>query len=103
MSSFDKWGSMDFKMELREKNHIFSLWNIRAGDFDNTLPINSDEEPFIYQASNVKKKCNFSKSPGYIRKIPLNPPLQKGEAVGMPQLIEKLRKNLISYWQTFIY
>ena len=56
MPSFDKWGSMDFKMELREKNHIFSLWNIRAGDFDNTLPVNFDEEPFIYQASNVKKK-----------------------------------------------
>jgi hypothetical protein len=32
----------------------------------------------------------FSKSLGYIRKIPLNPPLQKGEAVGMPELIEKL-------------
>ena len=25
-------------------------------------------------------------------KIPLNPPLQKGEAIGMPELIEKLRK-----------
>jgi len=36
-------------------------------------------------------KCfgNFSKSSIYIRKIPLNPPLQKGEAVGMPGLIEK--------------
>ncbi len=32
----------------------------------------------------------FSKSPGCIRKIPLNPPLQKGEAIGMPGLIEKL-------------
>ena len=32
----------------------------------------------------------FSKSPGYIRKIPLNPPLQKGEAVGMAGLIEML-------------
>ena len=32
----------------------------------------------------------FSKSPGYIRKIPLNPPLQKGEAVEIPALIEML-------------
>ncbi len=39
------------------------------------------------------EKCKFSKSLGYIRKIPLNPPLQKGEAVGMPELIEKLLKN----------
>jgi hypothetical protein len=36
------------------------------------------------------KFCKFSKSPGCIRKIPLNPPLQKGEAVGMPGLIEML-------------
>ena len=28
-------------------------------------------------------------------KIPLNPPLQKGEAVGMPGLIEMLRDTLI--------
>ena len=27
---------------------------------------------------------------GCINKIPLNPPLQKGEAVGMPRLIEML-------------
>jgi hypothetical protein len=33
---------------------------------------------------------NFSISSGYIRKIPLNPPLQKGEAVGVPGLIEML-------------
>jgi hypothetical protein len=33
----------------------------------------------------------FSISSGYIRKIPLNPPLQKGEAVGMPVRIEMLR------------
>jgi hypothetical protein len=26
-------------------------------------------------------------TPGCIRKIPLNPPLQKGEAIGMPGLI----------------
>jgi hypothetical protein len=32
----------------------------------------------------------FSISPACIRKIPLNPPLQKGEAVGMPRLIEML-------------
>ena len=30
--------------------------------------------------------CKVSKSLGCIRKIPLNPPLQKGEAVGMPEL-----------------
>jgi hypothetical protein len=47
---------MDLKMELREKSHIFSPWNIRAGDVDNTLPINSDEELFIYQAINVEKE-----------------------------------------------
>jgi len=39
------------------------------------------------------KEGKFSKSPGYIRKIPINPPLQKGEAVGMPELIEKLPKK----------
>ena len=33
----------------------------------------------------------FLKSPGCIRKIPLNPPLQKGEAIGMPGLIEILQ------------
>ena len=33
----------------------------------------------------------FSKSPGYIRKIPLNPPFQKGEAVGMPELVVLLK------------
>ena len=32
-------------------------------------------------------------SQGCIREIPLNPPLQKGEEVGIPRLIEKLRKN----------
>jgi hypothetical protein len=32
----------------------------------------------------------FSISPACIKKIPLNPPLQKGEEVGMPGLIEKL-------------
>ena len=32
----------------------------------------------------------FSITLGCIRKIPLNPPLQKGEEVGMPGLIEKL-------------
>jgi len=39
------------------------------------------------------KKNSFSISPACIRKIPLNPPLQKGEEVGMPGLIEKLRKR----------
>jgi len=34
----------------------------------------------------------FSKNPDFIRKIPLNPPLQKGEAVGMPGLIKVLQK-----------
>ena len=31
-------------------------------------------------------------SPAFIRKIPLNPPLQKGEEVGMPELFEKLQE-----------
>ena len=34
----------------------------------------------------------FSITPGCIRKIPLNPPLQRG-AVGMPGLIEMLRRT----------
>ncbi len=33
--------------------------------------------------------CKFSINSGCIKKIPLNPPLQKGEAVGMPGLFEK--------------
>jgi len=32
----------------------------------------------------------FSITTGCIRKIPLNPPLQKGEEAGIPRLIEKL-------------
>ncbi len=36
---------------------------------------------------------NFSITPGCVRKIPLNPPLQKGEEVGIPGLIEKLPKG----------
>ena len=38
-----------------------------------------------------------TKNPGCIRKIPLNPPLQKGEAFGMPGLIEMLRLGLFPY------
>jgi hypothetical protein len=34
---------------------------------------------------------NFSKNSGFIRKIPLNTPLQKGEAVGMPEVFERLQ------------
>jgi len=41
------------------------------------------------------KKSKFSISPGCIRKIPLNPPLQKGEAAGMPRLIDMLGKRYI--------
>ncbi len=33
----------------------------------------------------------FSITPGCIRKIPLNPPLQKGKGIGVPGLIEMLR------------
>ena len=32
----------------------------------------------------------FSLNQGYIKKIPLNPPLQKGEVFGMPGFIEML-------------
>ena len=39
---------------------------------------------------NIDELAKFSITPGCIRKIPLNPPLQKGEEVGMPGLIEKL-------------
>ena len=43
-------------------------------------------------------KCRkFSISSGYIRKIPLNPPLQKGEAVGMPGIIEMLQNVSWTY------
>jgi len=41
----------------------------------------------------TSEKRKFSKSLGYIIKIPLNPPFQKGEAVGMPEFIEKLLEN----------
>ena len=38
----------------------------------------------------LKEKIGkFSKNPGCVRKIPLNPPLQKGEAVGLPGRIGK--------------
>jgi hypothetical protein len=40
-----------------------------------------------------RKKSEFSIRPGCIRKIPLNPPLQKGEAAEMPGLIDMLRKR----------
>jgi len=42
----------------------------------------------------IRKNRKFSKSAGRIRKIPLNPPLQKGEAGGMPEFIEKRPFNL---------
>jgi len=32
-----------------------------------------------------------------VKKIPLNPPLQKGEEVGRPELIERLRKKHTKY------
>jgi hypothetical protein len=43
--------------------------------------------------SKAKEKGKFSISPACIRKIPLNPPLQKGKEVGMPGLIENLQKK----------
>jgi hypothetical protein len=43
-----------------------------------------------------EEKSKFSIRPGCIRKIPLNPPLQKGEAVGMRGLIDMLRKRQIT-------
>ena len=42
--------------------------------------------------------CKFSMNSGCINKIPLNPPLQKGEAIGMSALIEILR--LIEVYHT---
>jgi hypothetical protein len=41
---------------------------------------------------------NFAINLGCINKIPLNPPLQKGEAVGMLGLIEMLQKTLSAAW-----
>ena len=35
-------------------------------------------------------KVGFQKVRAILEKIPLNPPLQKGEVVGMPRLIEML-------------
>jgi len=39
------------------------------------------------------KVSKYSISQGCIREIPLNPPLQKVEEVGMSRLIEKLSSN----------
>ena len=49
------------------------------------------------------EKSKVSISPGCHRKIPLNPPLQKGEAPRMPGLISYLAKkiNNWSFWKTF--
>ena len=43
----------------------------------------------------------FSISSGYIREIPLNPPLQKGEAIGMPELIENLHDPVLMHRNSF--
>jgi len=40
-----------------------------------------------------RKDGKFSLNRDYIKKIPLNPPLQKGEAFGMPRFIEMLPKT----------
>jgi hypothetical protein len=40
------------------------------------------------------EKSKFSISPGCNRKIPLNPPFQKGEAAGMPGLISYVAKKI---------
>jgi len=41
------------------------------------------------------KRVSSRISPGCIRKIPLNPPLQKGKAAGMSRLIDMLGKRYI--------
>jgi hypothetical protein len=46
-------------------------------------------------------KGNFSKNPNCIRKIPLNPPLQKREAVGIPELIENLPQKYLTHSNGF--
>ncbi len=43
------------------------------------------------------QNCKFSLNQGYIKKIPLSPPLQKGEAFGMPGFIEMLLKIYITH------
>ena len=53
------------------------------------MEISGKYQMFVY---NNRK---FSKIPGYIKKIPLTPPLQKGEVVGMPELPELIEKLLI--------
>ena len=52
--------------------------------------------PIPSYTSSHKKRGKFSINPGLIRKIPLNPPLQKGEEVGMPRLIEMLQNEYIT-------
>ena len=42
---------------------------------------------------NTYIKRKFSKSPGFIRKIPLNPPLQKGEQSECPDLLRCYHKT----------
>jgi hypothetical protein len=37
-----------------------------------------------------------------MRKIPLNPPLQKGEVVGMPGPIEMLQENQLTILASFV-
>ena len=49
----------------------------------------------------MSKCCTFSITPGCIRKIPLNPPLQKGEEFGVPGLIEMFQ-NVSQNDQLFI-
>ena len=54
-----------------------------------------------------QNKGKFSISPVGIGKIPLNPPLQKGEAVGMPELFEMLQTKEGNYensrsWQILV-
>ena len=44
----------------------------------------------------ISPGCNFAIYSGCINKIPLNPPLQKGEVVGMLGLIEMLPPDLVN-------
>ena len=77
-----------------------NMLQAKAGNFvqDQVMPcnvvFNTDGFQSLREMQKVDmvkvNKGKFSITQGCIRKIPLNPPLHKGEEVGMPRLINKL-------------
>jgi hypothetical protein len=70
--------------------------------YRSTISLNFRFIQIIIVSENFHK---FSINPACIRKSPLNPPLQKGEAVGMPLLIEMLQisSENIKYCQVIYF